>query len=426
MKGDKPMIKLRNLLCVKQKDKLDLGRLLLYEPYKNILQNFVDLATKIEAKDFDPVAKVYHGIISAPSEIRNYYESLLGITSYYQASKGGRGRYIEKKIASSVSTCSLDIDLSELPIWLEYPEIHRKKGIFTLKGLNSQEKRIFRITPWDWIGDRSESTDVGNILTSEKTIVLMEVKNRVDSGGTSARREILTSQKFGIIIDHLLSNKKLYKKENKKFSLPELLGLFGIENLELYMGILFDIGDKPATLKSDKQNGFYSSSKEGFKFLRDKIKLSNSAKIKSENLEKLQMEIFLPDTKLTIKIEALYGNDITHRLFRKELPVSDLLLLKYDDMWLSQLLAIDERTLLLKNNKNYSLIFKDLVKRDGQLRVKYDELISSECSEMKLNEIITYLFQKHSSLFTENLLPKGKDKEEYLADIVQFLADSDA
>jgi len=60
------------------------------------------------------------------------------------------------------------------------------------------------------------------------------------------------------------------------------------------------------------------------------------------------------------------------------------------------------------------------------LRVKYDELISSECGRAELNKIIIYLLQKYSSLFTEDLLPKGKNKEEYLADVVQLLCALDA
>ena len=200
---------------------------------------------------------------------------LTAIISYYQHSQGGKGKYIEKKIASAFSTSSLNIKLSELPIWLEFPEVHKKKGIFTLNGLSSEERRLFRTTPWHWIGNRDESTDVGNILKDEKTMVLVEVKNRVDSGGASARREILTSQKFGVIIDYLLNNKKLYQKENEKFSLTELLKLFNISSLELYIGILFDIGDSPATLKSDKRRGYYASSREGFTFLRNKIEASS-------------------------------------------------------------------------------------------------------------------------------------------------------
>jgi len=420
------MIIKRNLLCIKKKEKLELGELLLYEPYKNILQNFVDLATRLEAKDFDPVAKVYHGIISAPPEIRNYYESLLGVTSYYQASKGGRGRYIEKKIASAFESCSLDIKLSELPLWLEHPALHKKKGIFTLNGLTAQEKEIIRRMPWDWIGNRDESTDVGTVLKNEKTMVLAEVKNRVDSGGSAARREIWTYQKFGIIVDYLLKNEKIYRKDNKEFSLAELLKFLNLESLELYMGVLFDKGDRPATIEADRRNGFYSSSKEGFLYLRNKIKTHKEIKILNEDSENLKIELLLPNSSLNLKIEALYGDDVTLKLFRKRSPVSDLLLLKYDDIWLSQLITIDERAFLLKNNKNFLIILKDLLKRSKELRDKYNELINSEGGGKELNEITTYLLSKYSDFFNETLVPKEKEKDEYLGDIIQVLCASEA
>jgi len=169
-------IKKRNILCIRKKEKLDLGHLLLYNPYKNILLWFMELATNKEAKDFDSVAKVYHGLLSAPSEIKDYYESLLGITSYYHASKGGRGRYIEKRLASSFDFCTLDIKLSQIPFWLTHPTIHKKKGIFTQQGLSTDEKRLLRTFNWDWIGDRDEETDVGSIIKDEKTMILMEIK----------------------------------------------------------------------------------------------------------------------------------------------------------------------------------------------------------------------------------------------------------
>jgi len=416
----------RNLLCVKRKEKLDLGELLLYEPYKNILQNFLELATKIEAKDFDPVAKVYDGLLSVPNEIKEYYESLLGVTSYYQHSQGGRGKYIEKKMASAFDSCSLDIKLSEIPLWIEYPGLHKKKGIFTLNGLTFEEKRLIRGISWDWIGERDESTDVGTILKNEKTIVLAELKNRVDTGGSAARREILTSQKFGIIVDYLLTNKKIYKKNDKKFSMAELLNFFQIENLELYIGILFDKGDRPATIEIDKRNGFYSSSKEGFMYLKNKI-LHQDIKILSADLENLRLEILvLAKPSLKVKIEALYGDEITLKLFRKRLPVSDLLLLKYDDIWFSQLISIDERSFLLRYNKNFLTIFKDLLKRDRYLREKYDNLIISECGQKELEQVIQYLLSNYSKIFENKFVPKDKNRENYLGDIIQFLASVEA
>lgn len=173
-------------------------------------------------------------------------------------------------------------------------------------------------------------------------------------------------------------------------------------------------------------NGFYSTSKEGFIYLKNKIASEGTVKVLNEDLENLQMEILLPTYNLKVKLGALYGNDVTLRLFRKDFPVSDLLLLKYDDMWLSQLLAIDERTLLLKNGKNYTTILLDLRKRDINLRVKYNNLINSECGECELSEITKYLLNKYPSLFVDEFLPAEKDKEGYLVDIIQVLCASEA
>lgn len=415
------MITKRNLLCVKAKEKLDLGQILLYEPYKNILLNFKKLCIDISAKDFDPVAKVYDGLLSAPSEIKEYYEALLGVTSYYHHSQGGRGKYIEKKIASSFETCSLDIELSKLPFWLEYPSLHKKKGIYTQQGLSSEEKKILRTIEWDWLGDRDVITDVGSIIHSEKTMVLIEIKNRVDSGGTAGRREIWTSEKFGIFVEYFIHNKKIFSKNNKKFSLAELLVNFGIENFEIYIGVLFDKGDNPATVQSDKTNGFYSSSRQGFEYLRSLLKQSQTIMIIEEDIENLQIGFKLKHSRLKVKIGALYGNDITLKLFRKDFPVSDLLLLRYDDIWFSQLITIDERTILIKYQKNFTTIFLDLLDRNRDLRTKYDAIINSECGKTELDTIVNYLLEKYASVFEDKMLPTGKNKAEYLADIIQFL-----
>lgn len=420
------MITKRNLLCVKAKEKLDLGMILLYEPYKNILVNFKELCIDVNAKDFDPVAKVYDGLLSVPVEIREYYEALLGVTSYYHHSQGGRGKYIEKKIALSFETCSLDIEISKLPFRLEYPELHKKKGIFTQQGLSQEERRIFRTVEWDWLGDRDVSTDVGSIIRDERTIVLVELKNRVDTGGTAGRREIWTSEKFGIFVEYLSSNKKLFRNNNREFSLAELLEHFEIETFEIYIGILFDKGDSPATIQSDKTNGFYSSSKQGFEYLKNLIKQSPTISIVKEDSENLQMDLGLSYSKVKVRIGALYGNDITSRLFRKSLPVSDLLLLRYDDIWLSQLITIDERAILLKNGRNCMTTFLDMLKRDRDLRIRYDDLIKSECEKIELEKIINYLLDKYSADFENRLLPAGKDKEGYLTDIIQVLCACEA
>jgi hypothetical protein len=420
------MIAKRNLLCVKAKNRLELGQILLYEPYKNILMNFKELCINVNAKDFDPVAKVYDGLLSVPVEIKEYYEALLGVTSYYQHSQGGKGKYIEKKLASSFETCSLNIEISKLPFWLEYPELHKKKGIFTQQSLSQEERRTFRTIEWDWIGDRDVSVDVGSIIKDENAMVLIEIKNRVDTGGTAGRREIWTSEKFGIFVEYLDSNKKIFRKQEEEFSFIELLKHFGISDFELYIGVLFDKSDNPATVETDRIHGFYSSSKRGFEYLKNIIKQSPTISIVKEDSENLQMDLNLTYSNLKVKIGAVYGNDITSRLFRKSLPVSDLLLLRYDDIWLSQLITIEERAILLKNHRNYMTTFLDLLKRDRDLRMKYDDFINSECEKIELEKIINHLLDKYPAAFENRLLPAGKDKEGYLADIIQVLCACEA
>jgi len=422
--------KKRNMLCIKKKENLDVGHLLLYDPYKNILSNFLELATKKEAQDFDPIARVYHGILSAPPEIRDYYEALLGVTSYYQASKGGRGRYIEKKLASSFDFCSLDIKLSEIPIWLTYPEVHKKKGIFTSQGLSSEERTLIRTFNWCWFGNKDEETDIGSVIKDEKNMVLVEIKNRVDSGGTAARREIWTSQKFGVILDLLIKDKKVYEKKEEEmqeyFTFAEMLQHFDIYNLEMYIGVLFDITGNPASIETDKSQGFYSSSKEGYDYLLEKMKKSKKFDIKRFDDEKLQIRAIHKPSGLKIICGALYGDEITEKLFRQRVPVSDLLLLKYDDIWLSQLIAIDERANLLKFEENYIIIFMEILKNDWNLRNLYDEFINSEGSEDTLEKLINYLLNNYNTNFPDEFCPTLKEKEEYIADVIQFLGAVDA
>ena len=196
--------------------------------------------------------------------------------------------------------------------------------------------------------------------------------------------------------------------------------------MELYIGVLFDKSDKPATIQSDKINGFYSSSKEGFTYLIDIVKKSPNIKVINDDNKNLQMEFELTNSEMKVIVGALYGDDITQKLFRKPFPVSDLLLLKYDDIWLSQLMTIDERAILLKYKNNFSKTFIDLLDRDHNLRTMFNDLIKYECNEAELNKIVNYLIDKYSSDFSENLLPAGKDKIIYLADVVQVICSADA
>ncbi len=419
------MIAKRNLLCVKNETSLDLGHLLLYKPYKNILVNFVSLATEKSAIDFDPISRAFDGLESISEDMKHYYEALLGITSYYQHSQGGKGKYIEKKISSIVKTCSMNIKFSELPVWLEYPELHRKKGIFTQSGLTSTERSILRNIEWDWLGKEDETTDIGNFLTTEGKLILIELKNRVDSGGTAGRREVWT-KKFRAILGFLCGNGGLYSRRGKKYSLSDLLKHFHLTKFEVYIAILFNVEGTPATKEGDRERGFFSSNVEGYRDLKSFLSSNPKLRLDKEDPDDLLLDLTLTESNLKVKVGALYGNQIPKELFQQDYSLTDLLILRYDDIWLSQLIVIDERTLLLKSDSNYMITFQELRKKDRDLRIKYDDLINSECGEGELSKITKYLLNKYPSFFVDEFLPAGKDKEGYLADIIQVLCASEA
>jgi len=422
------------MLCIKNSENIDLDELILWKPYKNILLNFIKLCTDKNSKVFDPIARVYDGLESVPPELENYYESLLGITSYFQASKGGRGKYIEKKLATINTHSSLNIELSEIPFYLENPELHKKKGIFTLSGINSGERRLIRNSRWSWQGENDITLDLVNIIKDENVLVFIELKNRVDSGGVAARREIWLS-KFRKFLEIFERDKEIYSeskllnmKETHKFH--ELLHDFGIFRVELYIAILFNLDGTPATKEGDsgRAGGFYSANKEGYRDILSYITSQESTfEIVDRDDDNLRLELLVKNAEnFSIVIEAIYGIQIPQKLFRKDYPVSELLLLKYDDIWLSQLLSIDERTFLLKYNKNFMVIFKGLIKRDFQLRQLYNKLISEEGNLGYLEEIVTYLLKEHDEELEDRLVPNEVTKDQYLADVIQVLAAAEA
>ena len=409
-------IKKRNLLCLKNKENLDLGHTILYEPYKNILVKFYELSTSPHAIEFDPVSRIFDGLESVSEDFKYYYEALLGVTSYYQHSQGGKGKYIEKRFSSLVETCSINIKISEFPLWLENPALHRKRGIFTLNGLTREEKRIIRTQEWNYYGHEDETTDIGNLLRNDKTIVLVELKNRVDSGGTSARREIWT-KKFRTILD-LLMNDSLFEKNGLKYSLADILMSYHYEKIEIYIGILFNVDGSPATPEGDKEKGFYSSNREGFQDLLNYIQKN---KLDTVNINDSNLTLSIDIGNLHITFGALYGNQIPIKLFRKDYSVSDLLVLKYDDIWISQLTSIWERALLLERGENFTIIFKRILLRDSQIRNLYNIFIESEGDVKSLKDLVNLLLSKYSSEFNGDLCPLQRDCEEYLADIIQLI-----
>ncbi len=137
-----------NLLTLKRINNLDEKDQILYHPYKNIVQNFFELAIKKEATNFDIIERYFSGIESAPDEIKYYYESMLGITSYYQHSQGGKGKYIEKMLSSYSKSCIVNFELKKMPVWFDFMDIYKKKGLYSDEILSVEEKKQLRLSKW--------------------------------------------------------------------------------------------------------------------------------------------------------------------------------------------------------------------------------------------------------------------------------------
>jgi len=87
---------------------------------------------------------------------------------------------------------------------------------------------------------------------------------------------------------------------------------------------------------------------------------------------------------------------------------------------------LTKRSILLKYQKNFTTTFLGLLNSDRDLRIKYDAIINSECGETELNTIVSYLLNKYAYSFEDKILPAGKNKAGYLADVIQVLCAAEA
>lgn len=115
------------------------------------------------------------------------YRAVLEITSYFWASKGGRGTLLEKLIASLGNSYSFsNVTLSKI------------LSIASTNVRNTSVKLNF---------------DLMNII--DDRLIILEVKNRVDSGGTAAREESL-GKKFLTICRTIENEDKIFSYQCKE------------------------------------------------------------------------------------------------------------------------------------------------------------------------------------------------------------------
>lgn len=288
------------MLILQDKKILKEHEIWLYDAYKKIIGNITKIALNPNSS-IDPFASQYMVKNSVKTD-SNYYNSLLEITSYFWASKAGRGTLLQKTIGFLTGkNAKQDVYLSDFLDELI-------KNSKTLNGKTSSKfKKKFDL-----------------INYANKKLVILEIKNRVDSGGTSGRREAM--KKFFDVCDNIESNTIALTdtKSKTEYTLPKLLEKLGIKNFEMLMGLFYNVKGGEAKISDDKKDGFYGESKSlvssygsthlGVKHDPDKLKI---------NFKKDQINFV---------IQTVYGSDSTKR-FAKSLTLDKVFKSVFPKLW---------------------------------------------------------------------------------------------
>ena len=353
-------LKSRNMLILQNKKNLTESEINLYNGYENILHNIFDRACDPNSS-MDPFTSEYVGKNSIKYN-SNYYSSLLEITSYFWASKGGRGTLLEKTLQilagdSATQGTYLSSFLNKLI------ESHE-----TLSGkVSSKLKKKF---------------DLMNML--EDSLIILELKNRVDSGGTAARKEAL--KKFFELLDHIRNNTVIFEdmKTKEKYTLQKLFKLFGIKNFEMLMGFLYNVKGTNAKILDDQTNGFYSESK--------KLVTEYGSKNPDMVLDISNLKINFDTDQIKNIIQTIYGNDVSEKFTKSNKSLHELFqkvfLKSWDDVWLALNVGIAERNLLLKTKTNNLLHIQHLNNIDLDFKSELHKFITDSDNLRLISNIL--------------------------------------
>ena len=343
---------LRRLLLLKDYNNLPDEQAAMFRTYRNRVEKLLNYTKNPTQAEWNPNFEIYHNLapnIFQSQGLYSFYKALFDVTSYYQNNKAGVPKFINSLIAKLGPAGNLQTELH----------------------LKNLPNKMLGHSGCQWIGGNADdvTTDVVNRIGN--SLVFVELKNRVDSGCTAGRREIWES-KFLKILDHIVNNKNLYALGTKKESLSSILKRGTISRIEIYLGILFDIQGKSATVATDKAfalcyGGMVQGYRRTLEFLANNNISYNELTPADCSVEDLLVEFSC--NGLTIKLGAEYGNAVTDKLFNGQganlsTLKSTIQSLTYDDLWLSQLLAISERSLLLSSSNNYLLSINDLLSKD--------------------------------------------------------------
>jgi hypothetical protein len=421
------MVILRRLLLIKDYSSLTPEEKTLYRSYKNRVTNLIEYAKNPARAEWSFPVEIFHNLTPENfivKELCSFYRALFDVTSYYQHNTAGIAKFGNVLISKLGSSENL------------FTELH-------LKDLPS---KLLGDTKYEWIGadDDDITTDVVNKVGD--TLIFFEFKFRVDSGCTAGRREVWEA-KFLKIIQHIIDGKKLFKKDSTQQSLYEILKKAKINTVELYIGILFDTKGNPATVEEDKKFICFGGMQKSYQRVLTYLNQNN---VKYREIKPINpsTEIFLSEfdfNDIKVKMGAKYANSAIDGLFKGK--GNDLATIKslidsliYDDLWLSQLIAISERSILLLYENNYLLTIEDLLRSDSSVRMKaklFSQIryTQKERALETLIELVEIITKNHKDRLTNFPKPivlqlmqsytEDYSLEDYIADIVQVLIAGD-
>ena len=412
----------RNFLCFKDKKDFDSVDKSMFKAYRTPLLRLYHLSTVEDAQigGIDAIRSYHNGLTDAPKVIQGYYHAFLNVSSYFQSSKGGRGKVIEKTIASQYTNCIVGVDfMSGLPLLLKDASLLKDK---------EKEKDSKSEIDIKYVGEKNLTFDLVSFFSDEGRIVILELKNRVDSGGTAARVEAWG--KFTKLFNCLQSSEPLYSdSKGEHLTMIDVLKQFKISKVESAFGLLFDKEtQQPADINSDKQ-GFISTSKREYKILKNLMQKADSQS--SYFLDELLTASIHID-KIKFSVQQIYGDQCISFITGKEKKISDLFEKKdrYDDLRVAQLVTIVEREALLTRKRNASLIVKEILENDADFSLLLDKYVQSGGELQILEKIITLLQTGYSDKIEEiselysRILHVRRDYTDinYMIDAVQLYA----
>jgi hypothetical protein len=352
----------------------------LREAYANIVLNLMQFAISAPSM-FDPFSSKYYGLESVLYN-KYEYQAFLEVTSYFWASKGGRGALLEKVIAvESGSNSANGVLLVRIPQLIESAKSIKERSQWRLAGTIPRLK-----------------FDLVNIIDDK--IVFLEIKNRVDSGGTAAREEAL-AKKFLTLCKIIQDGEKVFVKDSTtEMDIPQTFLGLGVKEIVMHVGFLFNIDGNEASIDSDKTNGFYGASRQLLTSYYQKQNHRYSVNLK---YEETQQRLSFEKDGLSVSVDLLYGSDVTRRFTRDQLILSTVLgnvfTRKWDDIWLSLNIAIAQRALLLEYGTNHIREIKNMRETessDSDFESYYRRFVADQDDIQSLSECVRIVKEKAS------------------------------